>query len=246
MNFKYGLFKMSQLIFILFLMLPTSGCLFLILGGGSKLDTPPKTTQKNMPNHKAHKKLCVYTMRGFLDVFSTGMNSLASKAHQQLHAQANTLSYLEEKRLSTFLIKNHAEQNCHLVLIGHSYGADEQITVAKRLNQSHIPVDLLITLDHTKKQAIPSNVRTYYNVNSGKSIISGIVPWGIAMASENNSTQMHSVNLVEDKGLKSVNHFNIDKLTQVQEYILEIIQQETDSPKSATSQALEHFLRSLC
>jgi hypothetical protein len=182
-------------------------------------------TQLEHKTIKNQSKARTYTMRGFLDIFSTGMNSLATKIQAQLGLEAQSLSYLEEKKLSNFLIEEYHQGRFKgpIILIGHSYGADDQITVARRLNAAHIPVDLIITLDNTKKQTIPPNVRTFYNINSGKSIVSGIIPWGTPMIPESKHTKVVNIDLVKDKGLKKVNHFNIDKLPEVQQYIIEVI-----------------------
>jgi len=219
---RHGL-KHTKALFIAMLFSGLSGCLFMPF-------SEPIPTENSASNH--HPKNCprarIYAMRGFLDVFSTGLHGLTEKIEKKLLIHAKPLSYLEENRLSTFLIKKYHSEPCKtpIVLIGHSYGADEQITVAKKLNEAHIPVALLITLDHTRPQSIPSNVQIYYNINSGKSIISGIIPWGCSMNSQKNCTQMHQVDLVKNKGFRRVNHFNIDKLPEIHHYIIEIIESE--------------------
>jgi hypothetical protein len=166
-------------------------------------------------------------MRGFLDVFSTGMNSLAKKIQTQLDIQGTALSYLEEKKLAHYLIQNYQSGRFKgpIILIGHSYGADEQITVAKLLNDAHVPVDLLISLDNTKKQRIPPNVRVFYNINSGRSVMSWMVPWGTPLIATSGKTKMVEINLVKDKHFTRVNHFNIDKLPEVQAYVIGVIKE---------------------
>jgi hypothetical protein len=135
------------------------------------------------------------------------------------------LSYLEEKRLAKFLIDQYQVKSARkaIVLIGHSYGADDQITLAKRLNKANVPVELLVTLDHTKTQTIPPNVRVFYNINSGYSAGACIVPWGIPLSADSKHTKMVEINLVKDKHITRVNHFNIDKLPEVQTLIMNII-----------------------
>lgn len=205
-----------------------SSCLMLMVTGPTQFEnTPPH------PLKKAEERLNTliprsYTMRGFLDIFSTGMNSLANKIHEQLGMQATSLSHLEARKLSQFLIKEYQSGRFKgpIILIGHSYGADDQITVAKQLNEAHVPVDLIITLDNTKTQTIPQNVRKLYNINSGKSIFSGIIPWGIPMQAQSKQTKVVNIDLIKDKGIRGVNHLNIDKLPAVQQYIIEVIKSE--------------------
>lgn len=196
-----------------------TSCVLLMLGGPAQLEEPQKS-----PNF-ARTKIQVYTMRGFLDIFSTGMDSLAEKIHSELKVKAKSLSYLEEKRLAKFLIEQHRinRQRQAIVLIGHSYGADDQIKLATRLHQANVPVDLLITLDNTKTQTIPPNVARFYNINSGDSIVSSVVPWGTPLNAGGKHTKMVTINLVKDKHILRVNHFNIDKLPEVQDLIMQII-----------------------
>ena len=120
-------------------------------------------------------------------------------------------------RRSTFTI---------LVLIGHSYGADDEIVIAKRLNRAHVPVALLISLDHTKPQKIPPNVKAFYNLSSGASIMHSVIAWGCILDAESNNTKIVNVDLLKDKRIIYVNHFNIDKLSAVHKLILEIIKSE--------------------
>lgn len=217
-------FMIRALKIIIMILVPSlmSGCILLMLTGPSQL--APKQTQ---PLKLKQYQVQAYTMRGFLDVFSTGMNSLAKKIQTQLKIQATALSYLEEKKLATFLIQNYQSGRFRgpIILIGHSYGADEQITVARLLNDAHVPVDLLISLDNTKKQTIPPNVRVFYNINSGRSVMSWLVPWGTPLIASSGKTKMVEINLVKDKHLTRVNHFNIDKLPEVQAYVIEVIQE---------------------
>lgn len=214
--------KTTKIIIITFLPCFLSGCILLMLTGPSQLE-PKSTTSLTLKHFKAQ----AYTMRGFLDVFSTGMNSLAKKIQSQLNIQATALSYLEEKKLANFLIHNYQSGQFKgpIILIGHSYGADEQINVAKLLNDAHVPVDLLISLDNTKRQTIPPNVRVFYNINSGHSVMSWLVPWGTPLIATSGETKMVDINLVKDKHFSRVNHFNIDKLPEVQAYVIEVIKE---------------------
>ena len=201
-----------------------SGCLIMLLSGPAELEP---THLSNLKQNKASKVPIarVYAMRGLWDVFSMGMNSLAEITREKLGLQATVLSYYEEKRLSDFLIEEYQSGRYRgpIILIGHSYGADEQITVAKRLNQKHVPVHLLITLDLTERQTIPPNVKSFYNISSGKSILGGIIPWGVPLVAESKTTRVVNINLAKDKPLANVNHLNIDKLSVVQTYVLGLI-----------------------
>lgn len=222
--------RTTQNILLLFLCCCVSGCLILMVTGPSNLENTQSNYQKKSSTNSTYPQHsgvhgAVYTLRGLFDIFSTGMNSLATKIHKQLGLTATPMSYLEAKRLSAHLIKSYQSGQLQrpIILIGHSYGADMLITVAEDLNETHIPVDLIIAIDNTKNQIIPENVRTYYNINSGPSILHGLIPWGRALKGASKKTKIVNIDLMRDKGIFYVNHFNIDKLPAVQAYIIEII-----------------------
>ncbi len=133
------------------------------------------TGQKNNP-----ALVHVYAMRGLLDIFSLGINSLVQTLELNYPVSGTALSYRQEQKLSEQIIEEHkkSKNKQHIVLIGHSFGADEQVTLARRLKKANIPVDLLITLDNTREHVIPDNVKAYYNINSGHSLMSAIIPYG--------------------------------------------------------------------
>ena len=218
--------KSIKILLLIGLSCNVSSCLMLFFTGPTQFnDTVPVSQHSKQPPALKNQPR-VYTMRGFMDVFSTGMNDLTKKINLQLGIKSTALSYLEEKKLSNYLIHEYqaGRKRGPIVLIGHSFGADEQITVANRLNKAHVPVALLITLDNTKTQIIPPNVHTFYNINSGRSMLSMIVPWGTPLVAADKHTNMITVNLSKHRAFSMVNHFNIDKLPAVQNYLIDIIQ----------------------
>jgi hypothetical protein len=106
----------------------------------------------------------VYCMRGWLGIFSTGMDAFAVKVDKEVPA----VSVADEEwhRLRDFIIaEKHAGRiNEPLVLVGHSWGADDQIRVAEALGEAGIPVDLVVTIDPVTPPVMPSNVKRAFNV----------------------------------------------------------------------------------
>ena len=49
-----------------------------------------------------------------------------------------------------------------LVLVGHSWGADDQVRVAEMLGQNGIQVDLLVLIDPVTPPLVPPNVKRCY------------------------------------------------------------------------------------
>ena len=93
-------------------------------------------------------------------------------------------------------LKNHHQQP--LVLIGFSYGADDVILIARRLNEIHAPVDLLITIDPVTPAEIPANVKTCVNFYEPNGFWD-IFPWlrGIPLSSGENINVRARPDLVE-------------------------------------------------
>ena len=133
---------------------------------------------------------------------------------------------IETKHLANFLIHDEETYHCHtpIVLIGHSFGADNQLWVADRLSKHHLPIALMVNLEHTSKQLIPPNVNVFYNISSEQSD-NRIIPWGVNLDKSNPYTQVINIDLSKNPQFRGVNHFNIDKSRQVQEYIVTLIKE---------------------
>lgn len=166
-----------------------------------------------------------YAMRGFMGIFSLGMDSISNKVHQELGLETTTLPYGQEEKFSEYLIKEYRTGRFRgpIILAGHSFGADAVLRVARRLNQAHIPVDLVLALDLTKIQTVPPNVRNFYNISSRKSIFDHVLPYGAPLAGEGQHTNIVMVDLVKDKGIKRADHMNMHKLPAVQAYLIDVI-----------------------
>src|SRR5690606_38132363 len=90
----------------------------------------------------------VYLVRGWIGIFSTGMDSLGEKIRDQgIHAevfQGEQTRQLARAIAEAYSGRRDAEP---LVLIGHSYGADNVLRIARELEAANIQVDLLVTFD---------------------------------------------------------------------------------------------------
>jgi pimeloyl-ACP methyl ester carboxylesterase len=102
-------------------------------------------------------KICL--IRGYLDWYSTGIDQLTTDLQKD---GFNAEAFREEQwgDLADDLA-NHPQKP--LILIGFSYGADDVILIARRLNDQHLPVDLLITIDPVTPAGIPANVKQCVN-----------------------------------------------------------------------------------
>jgi pimeloyl-ACP methyl ester carboxylesterase len=110
-------------------------------------------------------------------------------------------------------------------LVGHSIGADDQIRVAKRLNEWDVPVDLLILIDPTDPPAIPPNVRHCVNIFKSQPVVDyAPIFRGIRVrAADPSRTLVENIDLRRTMvgfDTQMINHFNIAKIKGVQDMVL--------------------------
>lgn len=119
----------------------------------------------------------VFLVRGWRDLWSGGIDVLANEIRSEgMNAQVYRDSQWHELVGS---ITRHDRSNSALrplVLIGFSYGADDVLRIAERLDRDHIPVDLLITIDPVTPPPVPGNVGVCYNYYQTNGIWD-VFPW---------------------------------------------------------------------
>ena len=164
----------------------------------------------------------VYCMRGWLGIFSEGMDALAHEIDIDLGATAVSVANEEHYRLQDFLVEK-SEQGLlkePLVLLGHSYGADDMIRVAQTLKEHNIQVDLLVLLDPVTPPKIPSNVKRAYCVYKSHPLTDWYPAWrGVpAEVADPAATPLENIDLAKaDLGWNTerVGHVNIEKTREV-------------------------------
>jgi pimeloyl-ACP methyl ester carboxylesterase len=159
----------------------------------------------------------VYLLRGFIGIFSTGIDSLGQKIN---HAQVRANVYQDDqwRRLANEIelrYRNRPDAE-PIVLIGHSYGADDVVRIARRLNDAKVPVDLLITLDPVTPPGIPPNVRRAVNIYQSNGALDKL-PWlrGVAVKTDPGfKGELVCSDIRTDRRdllTSNVDHFNIEK-----------------------------------
>jgi pimeloyl-ACP methyl ester carboxylesterase len=155
------------------------------------------------------------------------MDMIARRAEAELNVHATSLANQEWQRLVAYITVEHQSGRWYgpLVLVGHSYGCDDQVRVSKRLNEQKIPVDLLILVDPTTPGSIPPNVKRcvdIYKSHPGTDIL----PFfrGIKVrAVDPSRTLVTNIDLrLTDVGFSTrvIDHFNIAKIKGVQDMVL--------------------------
>ncbi|YBW39604.1 hypothetical protein ACMYR2_2124 [Nitrobacter sp. TKz-YC01] len=132
------------------------GLILLALGG---LLTNSAIARTATPHKTGH----VYLMRGLFNVFSLGMDDLAAKL-QKVGVKAEAVPYTSWSSLADSITAEFRAGNREpIILMGHSYGADTTISLARKLNENRIPVVLIVNFDPTAPDRVPPNVRRIIN-----------------------------------------------------------------------------------
>jgi hypothetical protein len=172
----------------------------------------------------------VYCMRGWLGIFSTGMDALADKIDKQVGAPSVSVADEEWVRLKGWIVKEKraGEINEPLVLLGHSWGADDQIRVAQQLKEEGIIVDLLVLIDPVTPPLVPTNVKRVYCVYKSHPETDAVPFWrGVSVAVADPAvTPVVNIDLrTDDVGFdtSTINHINIEKSDVVHNLVMEEI-----------------------
>ena len=114
----------------------------------------------------------VYLLRGIFDV-SVGLDELATKL-ERMGIPASVYGHADEGNVAAEASRDYKSGKVRsIILIGHSLGAGAVLQVARDLNESKIPVTLLIALDPVSANTVSANVRraiNYYVSGSGVAV----------------------------------------------------------------------------
>ena len=160
----------------------------------------------------------VYCARGWLGIFSTGMMELANRIDTKEGITAVSTADMEYWRLQEWLVSEHKQGKLTepLVLLGHSWGADDMVQVSKRLEQEGITVDLLVLIDPVTPPAAPANVKRVYCVYKSHPETDWFPFWrGVAATVENpKATALENIDLRTanvDFDTSPISHPYVDK-----------------------------------
>jgi pimeloyl-ACP methyl ester carboxylesterase len=140
----------------------------------------------------------VYLLRGFANVFSTGLDTLQEEL-QHRGFSASVHSYIYYDSLAEAAAKLEKQGKGPIIIIGHSLGANDAISMAERMKELKAPVALVVLFGPTEYMKAPSNVARVINYyQSGVTVAKGPGFKGT----------ITNVNLENDS---EINHFNIEK-----------------------------------
>jgi alpha-beta hydrolase superfamily lysophospholipase len=112
------------------------------------------------PQPRAH----VYLLRGLLNIFSLGMDTLAEELKRR-DVDATVHGYGDWQTLADQAAADYkAGKEAPIILIGHSLGADSVMEMAAYLGRKGVPVALVVPFDCTKSFAASDNVAHVLNL----------------------------------------------------------------------------------
>jgi hypothetical protein len=202
---------------ICLLALSAGGCA--ILNGGS--------TSRIQPVSQSPRVGQVAIVRGMFGVWSVGLDRLSKKINAQ-GIQATVFQNDQTNSLARTIIRNYRDVRDPepLVIIGHSYGADSAVRIARILNSDHVKVDLLITFDPVTPPPVPPNVQVVLNYHASRGITDNLPWWrGISLRCDPGFTgALHNFDLSTDRRdlqVKDYGHTKIEKDEKIHAEILQ-------------------------
>jgi hypothetical protein len=153
----------------------------------------------------------VLLLRGWLSVFSGGLDRLADELKARgINAEVRRHLYWTTA-VSEIVRDRAAGKTGPLILVGHSQGGNDAIEIARALQISHVPVDLVVTLAPYLPKPVPANVGRAINYYQGGG-------WGSPLTADAGFRgKLSNFDLAGDP---TIFHFNIDKSDRIQADIL--------------------------
>ena len=189
----------------------------------AKTTTAARSTRKKSAKvAQPQKAASVYLFRGFMGVFSLGMDRLdtrlkANGVKTKLLGHTQWASVVDEIVAEA---KQSPKGRYPLVIVGHSLGANAALVLSHRLGELGVPVTLVITVDPTVGRPLSASVGRYLNIyqqNNG---------FGVALDGGGVSPRrIDNYNTLEHANLKNpeITHFTLDKNADIQKQMYDAI-----------------------
>jgi len=185
-----------------------------------------KAAARKPPVVQPTKAASVYLMRGFLGIFSLGMDRL----NGQLKAAGVKTKIVGHTAWPGVVAEIAAEQARHpgqhapVVIVGHSLGANAALLVGYELGKQGIPVDLVVTVDPTSSRPISPVVKRYLNI---------YLPgdgFGAKLAATGSGVDNDDIRNNPELNRPGVNHFTMDENPVVLKQIFDAIMPIVKAP----------------
>lgn len=155
----------------------------------------------------ANRPYQVYLLKGFADVFSSGLDFLQAKLRSR-GIVAEVHSHSEwEKLADDTIAKWHGGAHGPVIIIGHSFGADAAVKMSEKLGSAGVPVALVVSFSPTETLAVNGNVAHAVEYWVSNSAFQGRITRGAGFRGT-----LETVDLAKSPG---VGHFNIEKVDRL-------------------------------
>lgn len=174
------------------------------------------------PEEKPTGAADVYLFRGFMGVFSLGMDELERKLDSK-GVKTKVLAHPQWASVLNEIVaeyKRSPKGKYRVVLVGHSLGGNAALMLAYKLGEQGVPVRLVITVDPTVGRPLSPTVGRYLNIyqqNNGLGVAldgAGVSPRRV----ENYNIWDHA-NLTKEE----ITHFTLDKNDDIQKQMYDAI-----------------------
>ncbi len=179
----------------------------LLLGVSVGVSAAEKTAPPTAPKPQNH----VYLLRGAFNIFSLGMDEIASRV-ERMGVATTVTNYLGWESLADEAAAAYKSGRIkNIILVGHSSGATAVTEMAARLGQLGVPVKLAIGLDPTTHMIATGNVARYVNY---------YVAGGMGTSVDKGKQFTGNLSNVDLERNHDIGHFNIDKSRAVQDLVI--------------------------
>lgn len=170
-----------------------------------------------------------YLLRGFYGVFSTGLDDIARELQTKDGLPCRVDQHTAYESLARSIADEHRRSRRPplIVLVGHSYGADDAVQLTRKLKEANVPVALLATIDPVAPHKVPSNVNTILNLYKSKKAFGFVPAWrGVPLEGEiEMGDDLRNIDIRDHPGLDgpNVSHSTIDDQPAIQQAIVDAI-----------------------
>jgi len=156
----------------------------------------------------------VLLLRGLANFFSTGLNVLTARL-RAARFDATVHNHVEWRGLAARTVPEARAGRLPrpLVVIGHSFGADDAIALAGRLGEAGVATDLLITFDPQWLHVIPRGPRRMVNFYQDSDPIQRVVRPGAGFDG-----------VIENRLVAGESHLSIEKSDALHAEVLGLLE----------------------
>lgn len=184
-------------------------------------DTSPDEVRDVINRSRSHVRRTgeIYAMRGLLNVFSRGMDVMASRLRSKGY-DAVSYNHSNWQPIAIDIVRRAKKKKVSypIIIMGHSLGGNEASTMANYLGQHGIKVAYVATYDPTEARSVGKNIGTVVNyyLPNGRNTISRRSSFKGKLKNINvsNITDIKHTNVEKNRKLQQYSYNKISKLTK--------------------------------